>query len=104
MADQAVFLCQVGELTRQSKKDLRAAGIVVAEVANIHNAQFIRAAEVIGANDMLWAVLDALNLQGSYGSDGTKQREQLAKNLLGVVLKAKGFEEAKMKQQAGESR
>src|SRR5207302_6418453 len=34
-----------------------------AEVAGITRCQFLRASEIISADDMLWAVLDALNLK-----------------------------------------
>lgn len=91
----AVFLCQVGELTAQSRRDLRKAGIVVAEVQSLANCQFIKPSEAVSSGDLFWAVLDALNLKGAYGSTGEKQREKLAENLLGVVLERRGFEKVK---------
>ena len=78
-----VFICEKGQLTQPSKKQLRDAGILVAEVTDITRVQFVRASEIIGADDMLWAALQALSVKsGSYGRD---QREQLARNLLTVV-------------------
>src|SRR5207302_9613404 len=58
-----VFLVETGQLTPQSRRELKTAGIVVAEVAGITRCQFLRASEIISADDMLWAVLDALNLK-----------------------------------------
>lgn len=84
-----VFLCERGQLNDVAKRDLRRAGIVVAEVADLARCQFVRASEVVSPDDLLWAALDALSLQASYSSDGSKQREQLAKNLLAVVNAAR---------------
>lgn len=80
-----VFLCEKGQLTDPAKHDLRKAGIVVAEVADITKARFIRASETVSGDDMLWAALAALQDNG-YGS-GEKQREALARNLFKVVHK-----------------
>jgi hypothetical protein len=73
-----VFLCEEGQLTTQSKRELKKAGVIVAEVKDIARVQFVRASEIISADDLLWAVLDALNHKSQYGSDGAKQREQLS--------------------------
>jgi hypothetical protein len=82
-----VFLCETGQLTQPSKVALRKAGIVVAEVADINKALLIRLSEIVGADDMLWAALDALNSDaGGYGDGANKQREKLAANLLAVLL------------------
>jgi hypothetical protein len=78
-----VFLCEKGQLTDPAKHDLRKAGIVVAEVADISKARFIRASEVVAADDMLWAAMSALQNQ-EYGH-GEKQREALARNLIAIV-------------------
>lgn len=81
-----VFMCQRGQLDARSKRDLRAAGVVVVEVEDMTRAQFIKASEIVSADDMLWATLDALNhTPNGYGDDGAKQREQLAVNLLRIV-------------------
>lgn len=79
-----VFLCEKGQLDERSKRDLRKAGIVVAEVEDLARAAFIRASEVVSADDMLWACLDALRVDtGNYGRD---QRERLVHNLFRVVV------------------
>ena len=80
-----VFLVEKGQLTNASKTALRKAGVVVAEVDDITKAQFIRSSEIVGADDMLWAVLDAVNVVGGYGNVGSDQREKLAMNLLTIV-------------------
>jgi len=84
-----VFLCAKGQLDPRSRRDLRAAGIVVVEVENPERCQFIRATETVSADDMLWAVLDAINVKSGYGSSGEGQRERLAMNLLRVVNDAR---------------
>jgi len=80
-----VCLVETGQLTPQSRRELKRAGIVVAEVADITRCQFVRASEIVNADDLFWAVLDALNLKADYGSSGEKQREKLAVNLLAIV-------------------
>jgi hypothetical protein len=80
-----VFVAERGQLTPQSKRDLREAGIIVAEVKLIARCQFVRAGEVMDASDLTWAALDALNLHGDYGSHGTKQRDRFVSNLLTVL-------------------
>lgn len=80
-----VFLCERGQLTVASKRDLRAAGVVVAEVADITKAAFVRSSEIVSADDMLWAALDALNSDKSGYSGAREQREVLARNLLTIV-------------------
>ncbi len=82
-----VFLCRTGQLTTGSRRELKRAGIVVVEVEEPSACQFIRAGQPVSADDMLWACLDALNVDsGSYGRD---QRERLARNLLRIVVDAR---------------
>jgi len=82
-----VFLCKTGQLSVRSRLDLRKAGIVVVEVNDPTTCQFIRSTETIGADDMLWACLDALNhTPKEYGKGGELQREKLARNLLHIVV------------------
>lgn len=84
-----VFLCERGQIRPADKKALREAGIVVVEVEDPSKCQFIRSSETIPADDMLWASLDALNTNTSYNG-AREQREQLAKNLLSIVVKRRG--------------
>lgn len=81
-----VFLCAKGQLARQARIDLREAGIVVVEVDDPTKCQFIRSTETVTADDMLWAALDALKVEGSYGNKGEEQRNRLASNLFTVVV------------------
>lgn len=84
MAD--VFLCQTGQLTAASRRELKRAGIVVVEVEDPGACQFIRATETISHDDMLWACINALNSQqGDKTLSADKQREQLAKNLWSII-------------------
>lgn len=78
-------MCERGQLDNRSKRDLRAAGVVVVEVDDPSKCQFIKANETINGDDMLWACLDALKTQGQYGSKGDVQRERLAFNLFRIV-------------------
>jgi hypothetical protein len=82
-----VFLCETGQLSAASKRDLKKAGIVVVEVEDPSRCQFIRATETISADDMLWAAIDALRVEsGNYGRDN---RERLAHNLWVIVTDAR---------------
>lgn len=78
-------MCEKGQLDNRSKRNLRAAGVVVVEVDDPAKCQFIRSTETIGADDLLWACLDALKFKDSYGNAGTSQRERLAANLFRIV-------------------
>lgn len=80
-----VFICPKGAITQPSKVALRKAGIVVVEADDPDRCTFIRASEVLSADDMLWAALSALNVKDGFGSDGKAQREALAKRLFQIV-------------------
>lgn len=62
-----VFLCQTGQLTAASKRQLKQAGVVVVEVADPSACQFIRSSSPVSGDDMLWAALDAM--KRSYPED-----------------------------------
>jgi len=81
----SVFVAERGQLTPQSKRDLRAAGIVVAEVKLLSRCEFMRPGETMSAGDLTWAALHALNHEGKYGSKGSDQRDQFVRNLLTVM-------------------
>jgi hypothetical protein len=87
-----VFLCKTGQLNAVGKHDLRKAGVVVVEVDDPASCQFIRSAEAVSGDDMLWAALDALRHDFGYGDHGAKQREQLAHNLFKIVAESRGLE------------
>lgn len=91
-----VFLCPKGQLTGPGKHDLRAAGVVVVEVDDPSRCSFIRSTEVVTADEMLWAALDALSARGEYASGGPNASEDhaakmdaLARNLLKIVVNAR---------------
>lgn len=84
-----VFVAEVGQLTARAARDLRKAGIVVAEVASLERCEFVRATEVMSADDLTWAALHALNLRGAYGSHGVGQRELFVSNLLTIMESAR---------------
>jgi len=77
-----VFIAKIGALNNRSRRDLRAAGIVVVEVPDISMCQFIRATEVVSADDMLWAAVDALNVRDNYKS-GVDQRGKVLQESVG---------------------
>jgi hypothetical protein len=79
-----IFLCPRGQLDDRTRRELRKVGVVPVEVDDPSQCQFLRASEIVSADDMLWAVLDALSI-GKYGEAG-KQREQLSRNLLSIVV------------------
>lgn len=81
-----VFMCTRGQLDDRSKRDLRKVGVVVVEVEDPSQCQFIRSTETVSADDMLWAALDALRVNNGYNDSGKVQREQLAQNLFALVL------------------
>ena len=80
-----VFLCQTGQLTPASRRELKRAGVVVVEVDDPAACQFIRSAETISHEDMLWAAISALRHVGDAYNRGIAQREQLAVNLWKIV-------------------
>lgn len=80
-----VFIAVRGQLDERSKRDLRKAGVVVVEMDDLSQGQFVKSSEVISGDVMLWAALEALNLRGEYGNKGEAQRERLASNLFAVV-------------------
>lgn len=90
-----VFLCETGQLDAASRRELKRAGVTVVEVADPSKCQFIRATEVVSADDMLWAALDALRRDfGSY-SKGERQREQFTVNIWELMRAARGAEPGK---------
>jgi hypothetical protein len=80
-----VFIAPIDALNVRSVRDLRKAGVVVVETADPERCSFIRSAEVISGDDMLWAALSALQVQGPYGNKGDAQREALAVRLFEIV-------------------
>lgn len=84
-----VFLCKTGQLNVDSRRDLKRAGVVVVEVDDPSACQFIRAAEVVSGDDMLWAAMDAIKRDFGYGDHGAKQREQFAMNVYSMVAAAR---------------
>lgn len=89
-----VFLCKTGQLGQTARRDLRKAGVVVVEVEDPAACQFIRSTEVVSADDMLWAALDALSARGQYSKNGglntsadhETKMDRLARNLLHIVV------------------
>jgi len=86
-----IFLCPKGQLDARARRDLRTAGVVVVEVEDPARCQLIRASEILTADDMLWAALDALCSGESYASS---QREKLVANLLRLMNAARSPAEA----------
>lgn len=84
-----VFLAAKGQLTPQSRRELRKAGVVVVEVDDPSQCQFVRATETVSADDMLWAAMDALRHGDQYGNKGVMQREQFAINVWNLVTAAR---------------
>ena len=80
-----VFLCQKGQLSAASRRELKRAGVVVVEVEDPSKCQFIRSSEVVSADDMLWAACDALRLKTRYTDTDTAHREKFAVNIFDLV-------------------
>lgn len=83
MAD--VFLCKTGAIDVASKRALKKAGVIVVEVHDPADCQFVRASSLVSGDDMLWAAMDALSREFGYGDKGEKQREQFAINVFRLV-------------------
>lgn len=83
-----VFLCQAGQLTPGSRRELKRAGVVVVEVENPGACQFIRATEAVSADDMLWAAVHALKIRDNLYDQGNMQRSQFAANIIGLIESA----------------
>lgn len=84
-----VFLCATGQLSNRSRSELRKAGVIVVEVDDPSQCQFIRATELISGDDMLWAALDALKRTFDSYSSGKGQREQFTINMFELVSAAR---------------
>lgn len=82
-----VFVCEKGSLTAASKRALKEAGVVVAEVDDLKRCEFVRASEVISHSDLVWAALEALTTGGYSGA--SKQRERLVTNLFQIADEAR---------------
>jgi hypothetical protein len=83
-----VFLAKTGQLSQASRRDLKRAGVVVVEVEDPAACQFIRATEAVGADDMIWAALEALCSQTG-SSAASAQRERLTYNLYHLIKAAR---------------
>jgi hypothetical protein len=86
-----VFVCPAGTVSKRSVADLRKVGVVVVESEAPERCLFIRSSETIKSDDMLWAVLSALNDKGEgwSSSNGQAQRNALAKRLFEIVDEAR---------------
>lgn len=84
-----VFICKKGAVDARGVADLRKAGVIVVQAETPERCTFIRSSEVVSSDDMLWAALSALKVQGNYGSEGKLQRETLALRLFDLVNEAR---------------
>lgn len=80
-----VFVTPTGALTRRSITDLRKAGVVVVETDDYAHHAFVRSSEMVSADDMLWAAMQALGHEGDTYNKGHHQREQLARLLIQIT-------------------
>jgi hypothetical protein len=81
-----VFLCKTGSLKPASRATLRKAGVIVVEVDNPADCQFIRSSEIVSGDDMLWAAMDALRrTYGSFDSTTGKSRERFTLNIFELI-------------------
>jgi len=67
-----------GTVSEKDKIKLAKIGIVVIEHENPSELRLIRPSSELDNSDMLFCALKALTFKPQYGSDGDKQREQLA--------------------------
>ena len=84
-----IFVAEIGQLTVGSKRQLRKAGVAVVEVKNLTRCQFVRAATVLSGDELLWASIAALNVNGGYREEGQLQRNKFVENLA-KMMTAKG--------------
>jgi hypothetical protein len=83
-----VFMVKRGQLDNRSKSDLRKAGVVVVEVEDLAQAQFVRSSEVVSSDDMLWAAIDALRVRAQYsGDEHNVKMDRLAANLFNLMVR-----------------
>lgn len=90
-----VFLCQTGQLTPASRRELKRAGVVVVEVDDPAACQFIRATEAVSADDMLWAAVHALKARDNLYDQGKLQRAQFAANIIALIESAHARQEGR---------
>lgn len=80
-----VFLCANGQLSAKSRSELRKAGVIVVEVDDPSQCQFIRSTELVSGDEMLWAAMDALRRTFGNYDKGSQQREQFALNVWEII-------------------
>lgn len=83
-----VFLCQTGQLTAASRRELKRAGVVVVEVEDPSRCSFIRSSETVSGGDMLWAAVDALRMTTNYTDVDKAHRNRFAMNVFELVEQA----------------
>lgn len=83
-----IFVCPKGSISDRSVRSLREAGIVVVQADDPDKCKYLRAGgEEVGARDLLWAAMKAMQLQLGYspGEGAARVREEFTKVLFGVV-------------------
>lgn len=80
-----VLICPVGAIEKASIRSLRKAGVVVVETNEPERCQFIRAGEIVGHRDLLWAALSALQVVPKYNDSGQAQRQEFTRLVFGIV-------------------
>lgn len=85
-----IFLCPRGAIKQTTQKLLTDAGVIVVEVPKPERCQFLRAQTLVSGDDLLWAVLKALQTGrgSSYSDNGSNQRASLA-NILFELIEAR---------------
>lgn len=85
-----IFLCPRGAIKQTTQKRLTEAGVIVVEVPKPERCQFLRAQTLVSGDDLLWAVLKALQTGrgSSYSDNGSSQRASLA-NILFELISAR---------------
>lgn len=81
-------MCPKGSISDRSVRALREAGIVVVQADDPEKCKYIRAGgEEVGARDLLWGALKAMQLTLPYGQGegAAKVREEFTKVLFGIV-------------------
>ncbi len=91
-----IFVCPKDSISDRSVRALREAGVVVVQADDPERCKYIRAGgEEVGARDMLWAALKAMQIEPKYSYEGVqKVQQEFAKIVFGLVNDRREFAQA----------
>ncbi len=99
-----ILVCPPGTLTTEAKRELLKHGIIPVEAKDPEKVRLLRAQEIVGHGDLLWAALSAMQTPPgtTYSSDGDKAaRQRFATRVFELVDEARRVREPKQRKAKG---